>query len=145
MTRTSGVPVGYNCRLSLRWRQADESVVCSGVALHNANRGSAVQLPRGTVHIVVNEARAAAIRLGVPFAPVVVGARTTLFKSAQNWSYAQACFHREHGQVKPKYGGAVVWKRDEDAVLEGIAVEKERLQTCAAVFAWTWCGDVATN
>mmetsp|Transcript_39805 Transcript_39805/g.89207 ORF Transcript_39805/g.89207 Transcript_39805/m.89207 type:complete len:249 (+) Transcript_39805:66-812(+) len=75
--------------------------------------GSAVQLPRGTVHIVVNEARAAAIRLGVPFAPVVVG------------------FHREHGQVKPKYGGAVVWKRDEDAVLEGIAVEKERLQEIA--------------
>jgi len=76
-------------------------------------QGAAVQLPKGTVHITMNEARAAAIRLGLPFASVVVG------------------FFREHGQVKPKYGGAVVWKRDEDAVLEGIAVEKARLQEIA--------------
>ena len=53
--------------------------------------GASAHLPPGVVHLADEAVRAAVARLGVPFAPAVVG------------------FQREHGQVKPRFCGAVVW------------------------------------
>lgn len=65
-------------------------------------------LPPGTVHLPENAARIAASRIGVHFAPVVVG------------------FTREKGQPKPHFGGVVVWARDAEEVRRAAEEERSR-------------------
>jgi len=67
-------------------------------------------LPPDTVYLDDNLARSAAARLGIFFAPAVVG------------------FTRESGLPKPRLSGAVIWQRDAEAVLQAVAVERERQQ-----------------
>jgi len=71
---------------------------------------SVARLPPDTVYLDDNLARSAAARLGIFFAPAVVG------------------FTRESGLPKPRLSGAVIWQRDAEAVLQAVAVERERQQ-----------------
>uniref|UniRef100_A0A7S4Q1Z6 Rad4 beta-hairpin domain-containing protein n=1 Tax=Alexandrium monilatum TaxID=311494 RepID=A0A7S4Q1Z6_9DINO len=72
--------------------------------------GAAERLPPGTRYLADEAAISAAGRLGVPHAPAVVG------------------FHRKQGLLRPRFGGVVVWERDEARVAEAAVAERERLQ-----------------
>ncbi|CAK0848688.1 unnamed protein product [Prorocentrum cordatum] len=75
--------------------------------------GAAQALPPGVVHVPDDGpvVRSVAARLGVEFAPAVVG-------------FA----HERGGAVKPRFGGVVVWQRDAPAVAEAAAAERDRLE-----------------
>lgn len=60
--------------------------------LESLGPAAAARLAPGTVHVPEMEARAAATKLGLPFAPAVVG------------------FIMDRGQMKPRYEGAVIWQ-----------------------------------
>ncbi|CAE8630127.1 unnamed protein product [Polarella glacialis] len=84
-------------------------------SLEMTGAGSRAQsLPPGTVYLEQEIARSAAARLGVHFAPAVVG------------------FLRENGQVKPRFGGCVVWLKDQADVLAFAEEERERLEELEA-------------
>lgn len=65
-------------------------------------------IPPGTVHVHDEAARMAALRIGVEFAPAVID------------------FRKEGGQLKPVFGGCIVWARDEADLRE--AAEEEKLK-----------------
>ncbi|CAE6943102.1 RAD4 [Symbiodinium natans] len=67
-------------------------------------------LPKGTVHLTDDAVRAAALKLGVEFAPAVTG------------------FQSERGMLKPTISGCVVWERDAEDVLQAAEEERHRLE-----------------
>lgn len=71
---------------------------------------SSAKLPPGTVYLPDEAVRSAAARLGISFAPAVVG------------------FARERGLLRPRFRGAVIWERDQSAALEAATAERARLQ-----------------
>jgi len=68
------------------------------------------RVPPGTVYLPEEAARSAAQRLGVSCAPAVVA------------------FSREHGQLRPRFGGVIVWACDEAKVRQAAAAEQERME-----------------
>ena len=78
-----------------------------GVSEHGSIDIRTAVLHPGTVHVSDDAARTVAARCGIEFAPALVG------------------FTKERGQVKPKYGGVVVWERDRADLDEGIEKERE--------------------
>ncbi|CAJ1378465.1 unnamed protein product [Effrenium voratum] len=67
-------------------------------------------LAAGLVHLEDEAARSAAAKLGMDFAPAVVG------------------FRKERGLLKPQVAGCVVWERDAAELREAAEEERERLE-----------------